>query len=191
MTIDTTSQEFFESKYRQNPDFWHFGSNPYELKRYNTMLEALQGKRYSRAFEPGCSVGVFTERLAPLCDRVEAIDISPTAVAHARLRCGNLANVNVQRGTLPGDIPEGAFDLIVFSEIGYYFTAEKLGELGRALAGKLRPTGTFLATHWLGHSADHLLSGEQVHAVLKQLAGWNLEHSERHPGFLLDRWTCL
>ena len=73
-------------------------------------------------FEPGCSIGVLTERLARICDQVEAMDISPTAVARTRDRCGLLQNVTVSHGALPVDLPTGYFDLIVLSEIGYYLS---------------------------------------------------------------------
>jgi hypothetical protein len=101
MKNDTTSQRFFEKKYRQNPDPWNFQLSPYETKRYKTMFQFLKGERYRNAFEPGCSIGIFTVRLASLCDRVEAIDISPTAVLQARMRCKDLPNVDVNHGSLP------------------------------------------------------------------------------------------
>jgi SAM-dependent methyltransferase len=120
----TTSQDFFENKYRQNADPWKFEDSPYEQARYAVTLRALKGHHYSRVFEPGCSVGVLTQALAGNCDRLEAIDISPTAVFRAQHRCHDLPNVRIRCGSLPEAIPLGKFDLIVFSEIGYYSSVE-------------------------------------------------------------------
>ncbi|MGA6981468.1 MAG: SAM-dependent methyltransferase [Candidatus Sulfotelmatobacter sp.] len=187
----TTTADFFEHIYRQAPDPWNFAASDYEQGRYRSILDALGGQRYVRAFEPGCSIGILTALLAPLCDRVEAIDISPTAVSRASERCRELANVNVSCGALPESIPAGKFDLIVFSEIGYYFRRAPLLELGNRLISKISPSGTFLAAHWLGKSPDHLLSGDEVHNVLGSIPGLRNVHAERHTGFRLDRWERL
>jgi SAM-dependent methyltransferase len=188
MTNASTSPEFFEQIYRQKPDPWHFASSKYEVDRYRTIINALNSRRYARAFEPGCSIGILTALLAPMCGAVEAMDISSTAVERARGHCKNLANVNIACGALPRDIPDGTFDLVVFSEIGYYFDGWQLEKLGDSLVSRLTMCGTLLATHWLGESSDHVLSGDQVHEVLASLKGLTHSHAERRAEFRLDRW---
>ena len=189
MTTNTTNQEFFEAKYRENNDPWAFASNAYEQNRYSEILHALDSRRYGRAFEPGCSIGILTARLASICEHVYAIDISPTAVRQARYRCAQLSNVSIGCGSLPKDVPTGTFDLIVLSEIGYYFDRQELFEVGSHIAGRLEPSGVLLAVHWLGHSEDHLIDGDSVHEILSHLDGLTLEFSERHIGFRIDRWV--
>lgn len=188
MTTSTTSQSFFEAMYREHADPWSFATSEYELSRYKAIVRALQHRRYQRAFEPGCSVGVLTEQLAALCEHVEAMEISPTAAARARERCGCLANVHIACGALPEQMPSGSFDLIVLSEIGYYFEAEELGQLSEQLLEQLQSNGVLLAEHWLGTSNDHILSGDHVHEILSGVTGLRLEHSERNEQFRLDRW---
>jgi trans-aconitate methyltransferase len=188
MTTSTTTPEFFEDKYRHNADPWTFASSPYELKRYSTITAALRGERFHQAFEPGCSVGVLTEMLAPQCDHLHAIDVSQTAVNEARKRCASMSHVEIVAGSLPEDIPNLKFDLVVFSEIGYYFEADRLAKIASDLVLRLNPSGVFLAAHWLGHSPDHLLSGDRVHETLSNLEGIGLDISERFDGFRLDRW---
>ncbi len=39
MTTNTTNQEFFEAKYRENSDPWAFASNDYEQNRYSEILQ--------------------------------------------------------------------------------------------------------------------------------------------------------
>jgi len=191
MTVETTSRPFFDALYERNPDPWHFASSNYELGRYERIVQALSGSRYKRVFEPGCSIGVLTEQLASICDEVEALDISGVAVDRARQRCSHLSNVHIRQGTIAKDIPTREFDLVVFSEIGYYFDDTHLASLIDQLIRRTSPGGTFIAAHWLGSSPDHLLSGDCVHEVILEAKGLVLDCSERHAKFRLDRWVRL
>jgi len=191
MNHSTTSREFFEEKYELNADPWKFASSSYELERYDAIIHALSFRRYGRSFEPACSIGVLTEQLAIICDRVDAIDISSTAVEQAVRRCRLLTNVSIKQGALPADIPAGTFDLIVFSEVGYYFTKLQLRSLiDQQLMSCLESEGIFLAAHWLGASSDHILDGNEVHEIVSSTKGLIHDHAEHHPGFRLDRWIC-
>lgn len=187
----TTSREFFENKYRQNADPWNFEDSPYERERYGVTLNALKDRFYSRAFEPGCSVGILTQALAYRCGQVEAIDISPTAVSRAQARCKDLPNVTIQCGSLPEAIPSGRFDLIVFSEIGYYFERRELEEILQRLPETLNPEGVLLAVHWLGTSSDHLLHGDAVHEIIRKNSRLFLDKEARYPHFRLDRMVRI
>lgn len=189
MSLSPTSAEFFETMYSEREDPWEFASSQYERDRYATIVRALNNKHYQCAFEPGCSIGILTAQLARFCDRVEALDISPTAVARARARCERLPNVQILCGSLSEMIPDEEIDLVVFSEIGYYFTEAQLSSLATKLVRRMVPKGTFLAVHWLGSSQDHVLDGDGVHNILKTLPNLSLVQSERYSGFRLDRWT--
>jgi len=185
----TTSADFFDHKYRENPDPWNFARSEYEQSRYSSIIAAMEGRRYERAFEPGCSVGELTWRLAERCRDVDAMDISAIAVDRAKDRCREFSNITFHVGDLPHQIPYGDFDLIVFSEIGYYFEEASLQELGNMLVSRIRTSGTLLAAHWLGTSKDHLLGGDRVHEILGSLTGLRLDYSERHADFRLERWV--
>lgn len=185
---DPTSADFFEAKYKGSGDPWSFATDPYELSRYRTIFNALAPRTFRRAFEPGCSVGVLTEMLASICDRVEASDVSPTAIDWATERTEHLGNVQTTCAGLSAFIPDGTFDLIVFSEIGYYFNESELLDVVEALVSRIRTSGVFLAAHWLGKSQDHLLSGDCVHEVIARVPRLSLQHSARYPGFRLDLW---
>jgi hypothetical protein len=190
MNHSTTSRAFFEEKYKRNADPWEFSSSLYERGRYDAIINALSFRRYRRAFEPACSIGVLTEQLAIICDRVDANDISSKAVEQAIQRCELLPNVLIKQGTLPDDAPVGPFDLIVFSEVGYYFKKPQLQALIDRLIGSLESGGVFLAAHWLGASPDHILDGNEVHEVISSTKRLIHDHGEHHPGFRLDRWLC-
>jgi cyclopropane fatty-acyl-phospholipid synthase-like methyltransferase len=185
---DTTSQEFFDEKYRQNRDPWHFASSEYERARYDAIFRATNTQRYVKAFEPGCSIGVLTARLAGICEHVLATDISPAAVREARQRCIALKNVEIACGALPNVVPLEPQDLIVLSEIGYYFTREQWKSVVETLSDLLVKHGALVAAHWLGSSEDHLLKGDEVHEVLEGIATLKLVCAEKHAGFRIDRW---
>ena len=190
MNYSTTSRAFFEEKYKCNEDPWKFASSSYELGRYDAIINALSFRRYRRSFEAGCSIGVLTEQLAIICDRVDATDISATAVEQAIHRCKLLPNVIIKQGALPADVPAGTFDLVVFSEVGYYFTKTQLRSLIDQLMSCLQSEGIFRAAHWLGASPDHILEGNEVHEIVSLTKGLIHDHAEHHPGFRLDRWIC-
>jgi SAM-dependent methyltransferase len=159
-------REYFENLYEQSPDPWGFETSPYERKKYERTLGVLQGRRYQRALEVGCSIGVFTVKLAPLCDEVLAVDVSERAVAAARERLAGFPHVRVERRRLPEDTPEGPFDLIVASEVLYYWPKEVMLGALRLFEEILAPGGVLLAVHWRKETKTYPLQGDEVHELL-------------------------
>jgi SAM-dependent methyltransferase len=188
MAIRTVSKEFFEQKYRAHGDPWNFSSSSYELNRYTEIMRTLGTRIFDYGFEPGCSIGILTERLASQCRHLLAMDISPTAVAIAQRRCERYPNVTVVEGALPDDLPSDTFDLIVFSEIGYYFERHTLAHVRDLLTARLAHSGVFVGVHWLGVSPDHVLSGDEVHDVLRSSDVLRMIASHRYDTFLLESW---
>ncbi len=163
MSLDTG---YFDQMYAAAPDPWGLSTRWYEARKYALTLALLPEPHYRDAFEPGCSVGVLTGMLAARCGHVLAWDASAAAARAAATRTEALPNVSVGRGAIPGDWPPGQFDLIVFSEVLYYFAG---GELDRVLdrgAASLRPGGSLLAVHWRHPVADYPRGGDEVHQVL-------------------------
>jgi hypothetical protein len=116
------------------------------------------------------------------------MDISPTAVGIALQRCGRYPNVTIVEGALPNDLPGNTFDLIIFSEIGYYFERDVLAGVRDLLIKRLTKFGVLIGVHWLGVSADHLLTGDEVHDVLRSGDSLRMTESRRYDGFLLESW---
>jgi hypothetical protein len=109
-------------------------------------------------------------------------------VEQTRLRCADQPNVEVICADLRKFIPDAPLDLIVFSEIGYFFSTEELSQMAGELTACLVPDGEFLAAHWLGDSPNHVLHGDRVHEILAQHLALCPLRSERHAGFRLDSW---
>ena len=188
MIPDTTSPAFFDEKYRADPDPWSFASNGYELGRYQAIVGALGRRQFRHAFEPGCSIGILTAMLATRCGCVDALDISSAAAEQARQRCLSLPNVRVASGSLSDSLPDGPFDLVIFSELGYYFEPEALRLTASAIVDRMVPGGLLVAAHWLGSSPDHVMSGDAVHSILGELDDVVLHSAQTYEGFRLDCW---
>ncbi len=186
--MNPASREFFEARYQEVNDPWQFASSAYEQDRYRATLEALTQPTYRRGFEPGCSIGVLTAALAPRVGELIACDLSPTAVARARHRCQCWKQVDIYQGDVADGPPPGQFDLIVFSELGYYFSPDKLRIVADRLARSLEPGGEFVAVHWLGVSPDHRMHGDAVHRVLARHLPCEWIGGSRHAGFRIDSW---
>lgn len=176
---------FFEDAYRRTADPWSFADDPTEGARYDRIVAQLGDRTFAAAFEPGCSIGVLTERLAARCRALLAIDVAPSAVARARARCVHFPHVTVTVGRLPDDIPSGPLDLVVVSEVGYYFDRPTLGRVIDRVIEPLVPGGLLVACHWTGTSPDHVLSGQVVHEVLDGHDGLDALHHEEHATYVL------
>jgi SAM-dependent methyltransferase len=162
----TLAPAYFEAMYAESTDPWGFASRWYERRKYALTLAALPRERYARGFEPGCSIGVLTGLLATRCDSLLATDVAAAAVAEARQALAPYDWVDVAELAVPHDWPEGGFDLIVLSEIGYYLDADDLEVLLDRAVASLEPGGTLAAVHWRHPVADYPLRGDDVHDLL-------------------------
>jgi SAM-dependent methyltransferase len=178
----TLGPEYFERVYAASSDPWGFTTRWYEERKYALSLAMLPQRRYGDAFEPGCSIGVLTAMLTPRCDRLLSCDVSPEAVRQARRRA---PGARVEQRMLPGDWPEGAFDLIVFSEFLYYLGPPDLTRVLRLAAESLKPGGHLLAVHWRHPVADYPQTGDQVHAALAE-TGLSRFAEHREADFLAE-----
>lgn len=159
-------REYFEDLYEESPDPWSFETSPYEHRKYERTLGVLASRRFRRALEVGSSIGVFTAMLAPLCDELLAVDVSERAVAAAKERLANFPHVRVERLTLPEETPEGPFDLVVASEVLYYWPKDVMLGALRRFEEILTPGGTLLTVHWRKETMTYPLQGDEVHDLL-------------------------
>jgi SAM-dependent methyltransferase len=167
----TLGPEFFDEVYAAGADPYGFESRWYEQRKYAITLALLPSEHYGDAFEPGCSIGVLTGLLAPRCDRLLAWDGAAAPAQAAARRNAAFPQVSVEQRWLPGDWPGGSFDLIVFSELLYYFGDEDLGLVLSRAAGALRPGGTLIAVHWRHPAERYPRSGDDAHAAVGRQPG--------------------
>jgi SAM-dependent methyltransferase len=154
-------RDYFEQLYTQEPDPWDFDTSDYERRKYDATLAAI-GAGHRDALEIGCSIGVFTRRLAEVCQALLAVDIAETALDAARRRCVDKANITFRRMQVPDELPAGRFDLILLSEVGYYWSRSDLDRFLGWVPGALEPGGLFVLVHWTG-ATNYPLTGDEVH----------------------------
>ena len=182
----TLTRAHFEARYAADPDPWDFEGSAYERAKYERTLAALGERRYATGFEAGCSIGVFTAMLADRCDELLAVDIAQSAVEATRRARGSRPHVGVERRTLPEQWPAGPFDLVVCSEILYYWDRPTLEAALPAMADSLAPGGRLVAVHYRPPSSIDPLTGDAVHALLRQRLGLAHIGSDASDAYLLD-----
>ena len=182
----STPLTYFEQMYATDPDPWSFESRWYDGRKHTLTTAALPRARYRSGYEPGCSTGALTRLLAPRCDALLAVDGVASAVATARHRLAAQPHVTVGQGRLPYDWPRQTFDLIVLSELGYYFDDTDLDVLLAQTVATLEPGGDLVALHWRHPVAEHARSGDEVHDRIAATPGLELTSQHVEADFLLD-----
>lgn len=187
MSITSRPADHFTRIYASSADPWDYLGSAYEQAKYQRSIAALGGRRFAAGLEVGCSIGVLTRRLAPLCDRLTGIDIVAAPLAAARSRCADQPWVDFRQMAVPGDWPEDRFDLIVLSEVLYFLAPADLDRCAAHVAATLQPQGTILLVNWLGRADDPSTGDEAAGRFIAALgsraeAVWQ----ERHTGYRLD-----
>jgi len=187
---NTVPPEYFDRVYQANRDPWGFETSSYERDKYATTLAALPHSSYAEAFEVGCSLGVLTAQLASRCRHLLAVDVSPAALAQAQRRCAALPQVTLQLMRVPEEFPGQQFDLILVSEVGYYWSAADLALAADGLVDNLTPGGHLLLVHWTPPVHDYPLTGDEVHEFFlnKKTGNGPLRHltGQRRETYRLD-----
>lgn len=182
----TLGASYFDAMYQAADDPWGFESRWYERRKYAISAAMLPARRYQDGFEAGCSIGVLTRKLAERCDRLLSCDLARPAVLAARRRVADLPQVRVEQRSIPAQWPLGTFDLIVFSEVLYYFSDRDLTRILDLAQASLRPGGTLLAVHWRHPVAEYPQSGDAVHQALAQRPGLTRLAGHDEPDFLAE-----
>ena len=187
--IDTSGVarvELFERLHAAHGDPWRVRSSDYERRKRELTVSMLPAQRFARAYEPGCSVGELSAALAPRCDALVCQDLSTTAVREARKRLAAYPQVEIREGAVPQDWPEGDFDLIVLSEIGYFLSPTDLDTVLRRARMTLCPDGYVVLCHWAHPIDGWELDGHDVHARAEELLGLSVHARHADDDVLLE-----
>jgi trans-aconitate methyltransferase len=188
--MSRTPTEYFERLYADDEDPWGFATKWYERRKYAVTVASLPLERYRSAFEPGCSIGALTAHLAARCDGVLAVDHMANPLAAAVRRLGHLPNVTFERRVIPDQWPDGPFDLLVLSEVAYYFDADELCDLMVRARRSLEANATVVGVHWSGET-DYPLTATQTHELLGSTPGFEAVVHHVDEEFLLDVWRYV
>jgi SAM-dependent methyltransferase len=185
MTRRTASIEpvYFDELYAADPDPWRFATSGYEREKYAATIAALPPGRFGRGLEVGCSIGVLTQLLAARCVDFLALDVAEGALAQARARC---PSVRFERRAIPGDWPEGSFDLIVFSEVLYYLDQPSIVRTAALAIDALQPGGSMVLVHYLG-GTDYPCTGDEAASSFIAASGLTRDLEVRAGGYRIDR----
>ena len=186
----STGRQYFVDMYASKRDPWGFATSWYERRKYALTINALPNERYRRAFEPGCSIGVLSELLAARCEQLLATDILPAVVDEASLRLQGFNNVVVEQRAIPDSWPEGKFDIIVLSEIGYYFDAATLETIVDHVVESTVTNAHVIAVHWRGET-NYPLTGDQVHGLIDESRQLRRVAHYLEANFVIDLWERI
>ncbi|HEY5104533.1 MAG TPA: SAM-dependent methyltransferase [Acidimicrobiales bacterium] len=185
--MTSTGRQYFAKMYSGSEDPWNFATSSYEQRKYELTMSMLPRSRYRSAFEPGCSIGVLSELLARRCDRLLIGDFIPSVLEQARERLAPYKNVAAKFLTIPEDWPEQDFDLVVLSEILYYFDISTLDEILDRLIETTEPGAHVMAVHWRGET-DYPLSADRAHAFINGRAELQKIAHHAEDEFVMDLW---
>ena len=156
-------RDYFEALYARADDPWSFATSDYEREKYDRTVATLGDARFATGLEIGCSIGVLTRDLAVRVDALYAIDVSEAALDRARRRCADLPNVAFARASFPAECPVARADLVVVSEVAYYWSADDFARARDRIAATLAPDGRLLLVHFLPKVDEYVRDGDAVH----------------------------
>ena len=190
MADSSLGADYFEDVFSGDPDPWGLESRPYEAEKHARTVASLCDRRFRRGLEVGCAGGALTARLADRCEALVALDISRTALDRARRRLGHRPHLAFRQAAFPHDVAlAGPFDLIVLSEVAYYWSDQDLAAAAAFVRAHLVPGGLVLLVHWTGKT-DYPQTGDgavtRLWRDLDDILSVSLD--ARHPGYRLDLW---
>ncbi len=168
---DTLPTNYFDDVYTNKDDPWDFETSDYEKNKYRVTVASLSKEKYDSGFEIGCSIGVLTNMLAEKCSKLLAVDASDLPLAKARARLAGKPQVTIRQLAIPANFPAEDFDLVVVSEVAYYFSMDDLRKTIDLIITHLRSGGQLILVHWTPLVPDYPLTGDQVHNEFRSHAG--------------------
>ena len=192
MTRHVNSLEplYFEQMFQGTPDPWSLETSAYERAKYAHSVRALGDRPYELGFEVGCAKGMLTRQLAEHCRALVAIDVSETALQGARERCAAFDHVSFNRMTFPAHVPLGGpFDLIILSEVVYYWDDDDIRRAAQWAGTHSAPGGDILLVHWTGET-DYPQSGDEAVEKFRAALPEPMEviATEHREDYRLDLW---
>jgi SAM-dependent methyltransferase len=185
----SVEDRYFDGLFAGNDDPWAFRERWYEQRKRAITLAALPRPHYRSIFEAGCANGELSAELAGRCDRLLCCDTATAAVKLAATRLSLFDHAEVRQSRLPEDWPEEQFDLIVFSEIGYYLDSKDLTAAIRHVSQSLTADGQLLACHWRPPIDGCPLNARQVHDMIHEQVHLPRLVLHQEADFILEVWS--
>jgi 2-polyprenyl-3-methyl-5-hydroxy-6-metoxy-1,4-benzoquinol methylase len=172
----------FDRVFEETRDPWESESSEREARRFAVTLSLLESTgrgRFNRAVEIGCAEGVFTERLAPLCDSLTALDFSRVALKRASKRLAAWPGVQLVQWDMRTEPLPGRYDLVVaMGVITSMYRPAQVRRVVRDVISAIEPGGFLLFSDvrqsrvfesaWWGRYV--LRGGEQIRRLVSASA---------------------
>ena len=168
----------FDSIFSETQDPWETTTSAAEAERFAVTfatLDAAGVERFSSAVELGCAEGIFSERIAPRCDELLALDFSEVALNRARARLAGHSGITFRRWDMRNESLSGTYDLVI--AMGVLTSLYRPGDVRRiseSVVHAMKPGGyllfsdvrqsTVFETSWWGRYL--LRGGEQIRRLL-------------------------
>ncbi len=139
---------YFNWLYRKE-DPYALMESDYEKAKLALVVETLRGvvPHTGSALEIGCGEGKLTAHLGEVCDKVLAVDISDLAIARAKRSLEGAPHVEVRRADVFTEELADRFDLVVCSEVLFYFEPTQLPGVVKKVADRVSGGGRLLLVH--------------------------------------------
>ena len=164
----SVSLDHFTNMYLVKDDPWDLATKWHDQRKYAVTMASLPRERYRSGYEPGCSVGLLTRMLATRCDELLAVDSVHSAVAQTQDQIKDLPGVRAELATLPADLPDATFDLMVIGDLFYYLSAADFQATLDGLISRLEPGGDLVSVHFRDRENSGNYDGFNVHQTLSE-----------------------
>jgi len=168
----------YDSIFQETQDPWESTTSSSEAERFAVTFSVLDGSgtnRFQSAVELGCAEGIFTERIAPRCDHIDALDFSEVALSRARSRLSGHSGITFRRWDMRHDPLTGSYDLVIaMGVLTSLYRPRDLRRVSASAINAVKPGGFLLfsdhrqsvvfETAWWGSLV--LRGGEQIRRLL-------------------------
>ena len=168
----------YDSIFQETQDPWESTTSASEAERFAvtfSVLDASGINRFHSAVELGCAEGVFTERIAPRCQHIDALDFSEVALDRARKRLSGHRGITFRRWDMRHDPLVGSYDLVIaMGVLTSLYRPRDLRRVAESVVNAVKPGGFLLfsdhrqtvvfETAWWGEFL--LRGGEQIRRLL-------------------------
>jgi 2-polyprenyl-3-methyl-5-hydroxy-6-metoxy-1,4-benzoquinol methylase len=170
----------YDSIFEETQDPWESTTSPSEAERFAvtfSVLDAAGVNRFDSAVELGCAEGIFTERIAPRCDHIDALDFSEVALERARKRLIGHSGITFRRWDMRHDPLVGSYDLVIaMGVLTSLYRPADVRRMAASVVKAIKPGGYLLysdhrqalmfETAWWGGLV--LRGGEQIRRLLSK-----------------------
>ena len=146
----------FDAIYSASPDPWEVRTSPYERGKRDAARALLGDARFDHALEAGCGEGCLAGDLLAHGQASRATGIDQAADIIERAQRSAPQGLRLVQGRLPDDLPEGPYDLVIFSELLYYLPEKELERLAGLTRMQMVPGAAMLIVSYLGDTETPL-----------------------------------